>query len=217
MARLQHELGQIVYMPDPASCIWFGSIFPKKAWTILCKKDLDPILMAWSGFSQMHLVLKKASVQKLLGPVSGRTLPACDQVPTFRFSCFLPQMVWIILCKTRLESVWFWLTVSGFGQTDPAWKQASFFVVRVIWPASGQCFWANPDWMQIRSGMFTGLGQCQRKGNCDLCGGHFWMKSQMLASFLVLDFPANHAVSDFHLWKHYSDCPCPSEFRCSQF
>ena len=68
---------------------------------------------------------------------------------------------------------WFWLTVSGFGQTDPVWKQAIFWVARIIRPNSGQCFRANPDWMQIRSGVFTGLGQCQQKGNCDLCGGHF--------------------------------------------
>ena len=27
---------------------------------------------------------------------------------------------------------------------------------RIIRPTSGQCFWANPDWMRIGSGMFTG-------------------------------------------------------------
>ena len=32
--------------------------FPKKAQTILCKTDPDPIWMTWSGFRQMHLVWK---------------------------------------------------------------------------------------------------------------------------------------------------------------
>ena len=40
------------YMPDPTSRIRFSSVFPKKAWTILCKTDPGPIRMAWSGFGQ---------------------------------------------------------------------------------------------------------------------------------------------------------------------
>ena len=40
------------------------------------------------------------------------------------FGCILPQMVWIVLCKTSLDPVLLWLTVSGLEQTDPVWKQA---------------------------------------------------------------------------------------------
>ena len=42
---------------------------------------------------------------------------------TFRLSCVFLQTAQIILCKTSLDPVWFWLTVSGFGQTDPFQKQ----------------------------------------------------------------------------------------------
>ena len=38
------------YTPDPTSGIRFSSVFPKKAWGILCKTDLDPMWMAWPGF-----------------------------------------------------------------------------------------------------------------------------------------------------------------------
>ena len=121
--------------------------------------------MAWSGFGQMHLVLKQASVQNLLGPVVGRMLPACHQVPSFRFSCVLPQMVWIILCKTRLDSIWFWLTVSGFGQMDPVWKQASFCCCK----SHLACFWpvllsqSRLDANQIRHVYWAGSLPAERE------------------------------------------------------
>ena len=38
------------YMHYPTSRIRFSSVFPKKAWIIVCKTDPDPIWMAWSGF-----------------------------------------------------------------------------------------------------------------------------------------------------------------------
>ena len=37
----------------------------------------------------------------------------------------LPQTSRIILCKTSPDPIWFWLTVSAFGQMDLVWKQAS--------------------------------------------------------------------------------------------
>ena len=67
-ARSQNQA--VHYMPDPTFRIQFGSIFPKKAQTILCKTGPEPIWMAWS--------------------VSGRTKPACYQFPTFILSCALP-------------------------------------------------------------------------------------------------------------------------------
>ena len=71
----------------------------------------------------MHLVQKQASVQKSSGPVSGRMQLARYQFLTFRLGCILPQTAWIILCKARLDPIWFWPTVSGVGQTDPIQKQ----------------------------------------------------------------------------------------------
>ena len=59
MASMQPGSGQIIYARSD-----FGSVFRKKAWIILCKTVPDPIWMAWSGFGQVHLVWKQASVQE---------------------------------------------------------------------------------------------------------------------------------------------------------
>ena len=51
-----------------------------------------------------------------------RVADKLNQLPVSHFQtllCILPQMAWIILCKTSSDPVWFWLTVSGFCQTDP--------------------------------------------------------------------------------------------------
>ena len=39
------------YVLDPTSRILFSSVFPKKAWAILCKTDPDPIWMTWLNSS----------------------------------------------------------------------------------------------------------------------------------------------------------------------
>ena len=87
-------------MPDPTSCIRFGSVLPNKACIILCKTDPEPIWMACSGFGQTHLVWKQAGVQEPSGPVCGRTQPARYQFPTFRLGSVRPQTSRIILHKT---------------------------------------------------------------------------------------------------------------------
>ena len=71
----------------------------------------------------MHLVWKQAYVQESPGQVSGRTQPARYQFPTFRFGFVLPQTSRIILCQTSPDLIEFWLTVPGFGQTDPVRKK----------------------------------------------------------------------------------------------
>ena len=66
-----------IIMPGPTSRIRFGSVPPKKAWTILCKSGLDSIWMAWSGFGQTHLVHKQAGVKEPWGPfLAERNRPA---------------------------------------------------------------------------------------------------------------------------------------------
>ena len=62
---------------------------------------------------------------RIIGPGSGRMRPACCLFPIFRLSCNLPQIAQFTLCKTSLDPIWFWLTVFGFGQMDPAWKPES--------------------------------------------------------------------------------------------
>ena len=132
-------------MPGPISRIRFGSVLPKKARIKLCKTGPDPMWMAWSGFRQTHSVRKQAGMQESSIPVSGRTRPARYQFPSFRLGSVLPQTSRIILCKTSPGPIWFWLTVSGFGQTDPVRKQdgvpESLGLLR----------------MRFISGIFTGL------------------------------------------------------------
>ena len=153
-----------LYVPDPTSYIQFSSVSPKKAWSILCKTDLHLIWMTWSASGQMHLVWKQVSVQGPKGLVSGRTQPARYQFPTFRLGCALPQMSRIILCETSPDPVQFWLTVSGFCQMCPVWKQAcaqqssSPFLANASKPIRsrceldqaclvGQCYFAYYSWL----------------------------------------------------------------------
>ena len=112
-------------MPDPTSRIRFSSVFPKKAWIILRETNPDPIWLAWSEFGQTYLVWKQAGVQESSGLVSGRTQPARYHFPTFRLGSVLTQTTVSILCKNSPDPMEFWLTVSGFGQTDPVRKRAN--------------------------------------------------------------------------------------------
>ena len=139
-------------MPDPTSRVRFSSVFPKKAWIILCKTDPDPFWVAWSGFGQTHLVWKQAGVQESSGPVSGRTQPARYQCPTLptrlRSSTDVPD----VLCKTSpdpdlvlADCVRFW--PNGSGPEAQAGVQESSGPL----PANA----SQP--MRIGSGMFTGF------------------------------------------------------------
>ena len=137
-------------MPNPTSCSHFSSVFPKKAWVILCKTDPYPIWTTLLRFGQTHLVWKQAGVLESSGPVSGRTQPARYQFPTFTLGSVLPQTSRKILCKTSLDQISLCLIVSN-GSGPEASRCA-----RTIHPASGQCFPVDPDRMRIGSGMFTG-------------------------------------------------------------
>ena len=67
-----------IIMPDLTSHICFSSIFPKKAWIILCKTDPDPIWMAWPGFLAKCLWSgsKLVSRTHLARFLAGRNWPA---------------------------------------------------------------------------------------------------------------------------------------------
>ena len=62
------------YMQDPTSSLRFISVFPKKAWIILCKNrpvsDLDGLVRVWPNASGSKPVSESS------GPVSGRTQPS---------------------------------------------------------------------------------------------------------------------------------------------
>ena len=80
------------------------------------RPDLDDLV----GFWPTPLVQKKAGVQESLGLV----LAECNQ-PTTSFLLSGSDGL-IVLCKTSLDHpIWFWLTVSGFGQKDKVQEQAN--------------------------------------------------------------------------------------------
>ena len=110
-ASVEPESGRIVYAGSDFPVPIRFRFFPKKAQTLFCKTDPDPIWMALSGFSQTHRVRKQAGVQEPSGLVSGRTQPARHQFPTFILGGVLPRTACIILCKTIPDPIWFWLTV----------------------------------------------------------------------------------------------------------
>ena len=71
-----------------------------------------------------HICLETSWCAGIIGPGSGKMQLARYQFPTFTL-CVLPKTALIILCKTSQDPIWIWLTMSGLGQTDPLWKQAS--------------------------------------------------------------------------------------------
>ena len=101
------------------TCILFVSILQKKAQIILCKSSPDLIWMSWLGFG-WHLWSRRKLVCKNHWTWFWQN--ATSPLPV---SYFQDQMAWIILCKTSLDPIWFWLTVSGFGQKDKIKEQAS--------------------------------------------------------------------------------------------
>ena len=111
-----------------------------KAWSGVGQMHL--VWKAWSGVGQMHLVWKQAGGQEALGLV----LAECNR-PTFRLGCLLPLTALIVLCKTSLGPIWFWLTVSGLGQMDPVWKQPGVQESRGL--PHGQSFQVKPGELDL--------------------------------------------------------------------
>ena len=73
----------------------------------LCKTSPDPIWMAWYWPNRSG---PKASwCARISRSSSGRMQLTCYQFPTFRLICVLPQTAQIILCKTSMDPIWFWL------------------------------------------------------------------------------------------------------------
>ena len=109
------------YISDPISYIRFGSVPPKKAQIIIVVRFLGKRILSGSKpVCKTHRAWLWQS--------------ATDPLPVSHFQdrySVHPQMARIILRKTRPDPIWFWLTVSGLGQTYPVRKQAG---VRVFWP-----------------------------------------------------------------------------------
>ena len=132
-------------MPDLTSCIQFSSVFSKKALIILCKTNLDPVCMAWSGLGQTDLVWKQAGVQKSPGLVSGRMHLACYQFPLSDLDSCTDGPDHIV--QNQPGSDGFWLTVSGFGQMDTVRKHAG------VQESSGPLLANASELIRIRCGL----------------------------------------------------------------
>ena len=120
MASMQPESN---HMLDPSSCIRFQFPSSKEKPGSYCtqnqpRSNLDGLFRFWPNASGSEASQRP----RIIGPTSGRTQPAHYEVPTFKLSCMLTQTAWIALCKTSPHPIWFWLTVPGFGQTDPVCK-----------------------------------------------------------------------------------------------
>ena len=193
------------YMPDPSFHIWFGSVFPKKAWTILCKTNLNPIWIAWSGFGQMHLVCTKLTEpgfwQNATSP-----LPVSHFQTRLRFSTDGPDYV----VQNQAGSDLVLADCVRFGPNRSSVKASQ--CARIIWPTSGQCSWANLNWMWIGSGMFTVQSVWCQSLHPNKCSGMQVTEEGYLG--VKLGHQTQNPL-DPHKWRHsmYTDLGRPFVVR----
>ena len=118
--------------PESGRMVHTGSDFPHPIRFLSSKEGQDHIVQNRPGSDLDGLVRLGPNASgpeasrgvRITRPGSGKAQPVPYQFPTFRLRCVLPQAARIILCKTGPDPIWFWLTVSGFGQTNPVRKQA---------------------------------------------------------------------------------------------
>ena len=112
--------------------IYTGSGFLQLIQFCSSEEGLDCIVQKWPR-SDLHGLVRfqpttpgpeASQYVRIIRHSSGRMQLVCYQFPTFTLSCILLQTAQIMLCKSIPDPIWFWLTVSGFGQTDPVRKQA---------------------------------------------------------------------------------------------
>ena len=130
----QNRAGSYNYA-DPTFRIRFSSVFPKKAWIILCKTEPDPIWMTWSGFGQTHQsVLETSRCAGIIWPGFWQDatgpLPFYHFLNLFRSSTNVPDKIVQSHPGSDLflaDCVRFWPNGSGpeASQTDPVRKQAN--------------------------------------------------------------------------------------------
>ena len=147
-----------IRLPGSVSAPFFSFSFFSKEDHIMQNRpgsDLDGLVRVWPNTSG----LEASWCAGIIGP--GFWQDATGPLPVSHFKtlgCVLPHTAQHdhIKRKTRPDpDLVLADRVIYFGQTDPVRKQAG--CARIIRPASGQCFPADPGRMQIGSGIFTGL------------------------------------------------------------
>ena len=129
--RHQNQAG--LRVPDLTSHIHFSSVFPKKAWIMLCKADAYPIWVAWSGFGQTHAVSDRMQPAHYQFRNFQTQLCSSTHVPDLVVQNWprsnlvlagyqvLAKCIWSrskLVCKNHLAR--FWLTLPSLSKSDPA-------------------------------------------------------------------------------------------------
>ena len=97
--------------------------------------------------------MSTTNVAVLLQLFSKHTLASLlSRNPTFRPSCVFLQMARIMLCKTRPDPIWFWLTVSGLAKRIRSGVEEPLSLLLAI--AS------EPFWTGCESNPACFLGKC---------------------------------------------------------
>ena len=110
------------YMPDPTFRIPFGSVLSKKPGHIV-QTGPDLIRSGWPG--QVLAKRMWSGSKPMCKNHRARFLAEHNRPATsFPLLYSVLQTARITLCKTSPDPIWFWLTVSGFVQTDPVRKRA---------------------------------------------------------------------------------------------
>ena len=125
--------------PDPTSRILLSSVFPKRAWAILCKTDPVRVWPNSSGLKARRCACRNHRTRLRTGPQT-RLRSSTDVQDNIIQNQPGPDLV-------LADCARFWPNGSG-----PEASQCT----RIIRPASGQWFPADPARMRIGSGMFTG-------------------------------------------------------------
>ena len=152
------------YMPDLTSRIRFSSVFPKKTRIMLRKTDPDPIWMAWSGLGQINTSgLEASRCAGIMWP--GFWRDATGPLPVSHFQTRSPSSTDVLdnTVQNQPGSDLFPADCVRFGPNGSGLEASR--CSRIIRPASGQRFSADPARMRIRSGMFTGQVQKSNKVN----------------------------------------------------
>ena len=144
MPSVQPENGRIVYSgSDFQHPIWF--CFSRESLHHIVQNQprsaLDGLVRFWPNTSGPEA----SQCAKTIGPSFWQNATRPLSVSRFQTRSRVQNQVGFNLVLA--DCVRFWLSGSG---------PEAIRCARIIRPTSGQCFQADPDWMQIESSMFTG-------------------------------------------------------------
>ena len=137
-------------MPDPTSHTRFSSVLPKKAQIIVC--EMAWIWSGWPGQVLAKCIWSRCKQvwQNHWAPLLAECNQPATSLPLSHLLAFFHRQPGSYCAKpawVQPGSGW----LSGLGQTDPVWKQAS------VQESLGLLLANTSKLIQIGSGMFTGI------------------------------------------------------------